>query len=93
MLETKIRDDDITAFKQLSDAGRYADQLLSADILRQEFESGVIQRKSFCEALDIGESTLSTWLQTGHIPRVAAVAYVCGWPSTGWRTKFGDAMN
>jgi hypothetical protein len=76
MLRTQIRDDDIAALKQLSDAGRYADHLLTADILRQEFEGGVIRRKSFCEALDIGESTLSTWLQAGRIPRVAAVAYV-----------------
>jgi hypothetical protein len=84
MLRTQIRNEDIdiAALKQLSDAGRYADQLLTADILRQEFEGGVIRRKSFCEALDIGESTLSTWLQAGRIPRVAAVAYVL-WLAVG----------
>ena len=75
-LEEQIRDDDLAALKRLSDAGQYAEQLLTADKLRQEFESGIIRRKSFCEALDIGESTLSTWLQAGRIPRVAAVAYV-----------------
>jgi hypothetical protein len=76
MLGTQIRDGDIGSVKQLSDVGRYADRLLTADALRQEFDSGVIRRKEFCEALDIGESTLSTWLQAGRIPRVAAVAYV-----------------
>jgi hypothetical protein len=76
MLTAQIRKDDIAAFDHLSDAGRYADQLLTSDVLRQEFERGIIRRKEFCEALDIGESTLSTWLQTGRIPRVAAVAYV-----------------
>ena len=76
LLDTQIRYRDIAALKQLLDAGRYADQLLTADNLRQEFEGGAIRRKSFCEALDIGESTLSTWLQAGRIPRVAAVAYV-----------------
>jgi hypothetical protein len=76
MLKEQIRSDEIAALKQLSDAGRYADRLLTAEILRQEFEGGVIRRKSFCEALDVGESTLSTWLQAGRIPRVAAVAYV-----------------
>jgi hypothetical protein len=50
-------------------------QHLSGQTLRQEFEGGVIGRKSFCAALDIGESTLSTWLQAGRIPRVAALAY------------------
>ena len=76
MLTTQTRGGDIPTLKQLSDAGRYADQLLTADALRQEFEGGVIRRKEFCEALDIGELTLSTWLQAGRIPRVAAVAYV-----------------
>jgi hypothetical protein len=59
----------------LSDAAQLASQLLTADSLRREFESGVCKRKLFCEALDIGESTLSTWLQSDRIPRVAAVAY------------------
>jgi len=72
----QIQPDEVASLKQLSDAGRYADQSLTAEILRQEFEEGVIRRKSFCEALDIGESTLSTWLQAGRVPRVAAIAYV-----------------
>src|SRR5581483_4880558 len=76
MLGLQLRNQDIIGFQQLSDAGVCANRLLTADILRQEFEEGVIRRKSFCEALDIGESTLSTWLQAGRVPRVAAVAYV-----------------
>lgn len=76
MLMGKIQDSAVANIGDLSAAGRYADQLLTTDTLRNEFESGVIRRKSFCEALDIGESTLSTWLQSGRIPRVAAVAYV-----------------
>lgn len=76
MLQTQIQNEDIVALKGLPEAGLYAERLLTADVLRQEFEGGVIRRKSFCDAFDIGESTLSTWLQAGRIPRVAAVAYV-----------------
>lgn len=76
MLMAQIRDTDIADFADLSHAAQYAGRWLTADTLRQEFESGGMRRKSFCEALDIGELTLSTWLQTGRIPRVAAVAYV-----------------
>ena len=72
----QIRKEDIIALTRFPEAGLYADRLLTADVLRQEFESGVIRRKSLCDAFDIGESTLSTWLQAGRIPRVAAVAYV-----------------
>jgi hypothetical protein len=76
MLEAQIREEDVAGIRQLSDAAQFASQLLTADSFRHEFESGACKRKAFCEALDIGESTLSTWLQTGRIPRVAAVAYV-----------------
>lgn len=75
MLDVQIQNDDVAALKQLSDASSYAGRLVTADALRREFDSGAMRRKSFCEALDIGESTLSTWLQSGRIPRVAAVAY------------------
>jgi hypothetical protein len=71
-----IQTDQIAELKQLSDAGQYAEAVLTTDTLRQEFDDGVIRRKSFCDGLGYGESTLSTWLQAGHIPRVAAVAYV-----------------
>ncbi len=75
MLHAQIQNGDVAALKQLSDVASYADRLVTADALRREFESGAMRRKPFCEALDIGESTLSTWLQTDRIPRVAAVAY------------------
>jgi hypothetical protein len=78
MLEAQIRDEDLAGIRQLSDAAQFACHLSTANSLRREFESGVCKRKTFCEALDIGESTLSTWLQSDRIPRVAAVAYV-GW--------------
>lgn len=55
--------------------GLLAEGLLSADDLKAEFEGGV-RRKAFCEFLGIGESTLSTWLQSGRIPRMAAISYV-----------------
>jgi hypothetical protein len=76
VLEDQIRNRDVDAMRELSDAGLRADELLTANTLRREFEAGVTRRRAFCEALGIGESTLSTWLQTGRIPRVAAVAYV-----------------
>jgi len=76
MLETQIREEDVAGIRQLSGIAQFASQLLTADSLRREFESGVCKRKVFCDALGIGESTLSTWLQTGRIPRMAAVAYV-----------------
>jgi hypothetical protein len=76
MLENRIQNRQLAKLASLADAGKLATELLAADTLRQEFESGVIRRKEFCEALDVGESTLSTWLQTGRIPRLAAVAYV-----------------
>jgi hypothetical protein len=72
----QIRKDDIHGLKELGDVRAYAERMLNANTLKEEFEGGVIRRKSFCEALDIGESTLSTWLQTGRVPRVAAVAYM-----------------
>jgi hypothetical protein len=75
MLKDQIRESNLSDFNKLVDAGMFAERLLTSDALRQEFEGGAIRRKLFCEALDIGESTLSTWLQTGRIPRVAAVAY------------------
>jgi hypothetical protein len=73
---TKIRIKQAPKFEGLSEAAVFAERLLDANALRFEFESGAIRRKIFCEALDIGESTLSTWLQTGRIPRMAALAYV-----------------
>jgi hypothetical protein len=76
MLELQIQDDDLAALNELPKAGAYAERLLTADILGQEFDGGVIRRKSFCETFGIAESTLSTWLHTDRIPRVAAVAYV-----------------
>ena len=76
MLKFQIRGKDLSSIKSLSDAALYAEQLLGAEALKEEFESGVMRRKAFCQALDIGESTLSTWLQTGRIPRAVALAYV-----------------
>jgi hypothetical protein len=35
-----------------------------------------ISRKRFCQFLGIGESTLVGWIQTGKIPRAAAIAFV-----------------
>src|SRR5947208_7249451 len=76
MLKAQIRAEDIRDLKHLMDAGLYAGRLLNADTLKGEFEEGGTRRKSFCEAMDIGESTLSTWLQTRRVPRMAALAYV-----------------
>ena len=76
MLKAQIRSEDIRDLKHITDAGLYAERLLNADTLKGEFERGDARRKSFCEAMDIGESTLSTWLQTGRVPRMAALAYV-----------------
>jgi hypothetical protein len=67
---------DPASFRHFEDVGPYAARLVTADFLKAQFDDfGTIRRKSFCEALDIAESTLSTWLQTGRIPRVVAVAY------------------
>ena len=76
MVRAQIRDEDVRGLKKLSDVAAYAERLLNADALKGEFDAGVSRRKSFCEALDIGESTLSTWLQAGRVPRMAAIAYV-----------------
>lgn len=48
---------------------------LTATELREAFDDGVIKRKDFCKAFDVGESTLSAWLQDGRIPRPIAAAF------------------
>jgi hypothetical protein len=74
-LSGRIQKEELLGLRQLADAAVYAEKLVDADRLRAEFDSNTIRRKAFCEALGIGESTLSTWLQTNRIPRVASLAY------------------
>ncbi|MCH7710181.1 MAG: hypothetical protein IH903_00945 [Proteobacteria bacterium] len=60
-----------------SSVGDYCESLLDSETLRQELlGDGPFGRKSFCAYLGIGESTLTGWLQSGRIPRVASEAYV-----------------
>jgi hypothetical protein len=59
----------------ITTAGPLAEELLTVEDLKAEFEGG-LRRKVFCEFLGIGESTLSTWLQSARIPRMAAISYV-----------------
>lgn len=58
----------------MGSAPAMATKLINADSLRAEFENG-LKRKAFCDFLAIGESTLSTWLQSDRIPQSAALAY------------------
>lgn len=76
MISAQIGVPDLLKLKSLGEASSYAENLVNSETLKAEFEGGVIRRKAFCEALEIGESTLSTWLQTDRIPRTATLAYV-----------------
>ena len=75
MLKMEIFPEEILELKP-SSVGDYCESLLDSEILRQELlGEGPFGRKSFCTYLGIGESTLTGWLQSGRIPRVASVAY------------------
>jgi hypothetical protein len=60
-------------------AAEFCEAALDADTLVEELEEYgpfARRRKSFCEFLGIGESTLTGWLKEGRVPRAAKVAYV-----------------
>jgi len=60
--------------------GDFCDGALNAEILVDELEHdgpfAPFGRKSLCEFLGIGESTLTGWLKAERVPRAAKVAYV-----------------
>jgi DNA-binding transcriptional regulator YiaG len=74
MLANLIKSEDIQGLT-MAEAGSFAERLLSAERLKNEFDEG-LRRKAFAEFLGIGESTLSVWLQSGRVPRMAALSYV-----------------
>lgn len=59
-------------------AAEFAERLMAdAKLLKSELQGGgPLTRKTLCEFLGIGESTLTGWLQADRMPQSAAVAYV-----------------
>lgn len=69
---------DLDALLELKprEVGEFCEGALDEDILVEELEEyGPFTRKSFCNFLGIGESTLTGWLKGGRVPRTAKVAY------------------
>ena len=59
-----------------SGMGEFCANALDAETLLQEFELGPFVRRSFCEFVGVGESTLTGWLKADRIPQSAKAAYV-----------------
>jgi hypothetical protein len=59
-----------------SDVTPYAQEfnsLTGAELMDLVLEDWFENKKDFCDALGIGESTLSGWLKAGHFPQMAAL--------------------